>query len=477
VLSFLLFFNFGSIILLSLVPKELYLLPKRIALWSTNLLLGCAVVLWLKFNSCSAEFQFMELFSWFDTLNIYVVFGVDGISIFFLLLTLFIFPFCVLSVWENKEVKWLLVLILSIEFFLVLAFTVLDLFLFCLFFESLLIPMFFIILVWGGRERRIKAITYFFMYTVFGSVFLFSVLFLLFFEYQTTSYFVILTNVLDFKKQCLVWFLLFIVFAIKIPIFPFHIWLPEAHVEAPTVGSVILAGLLLKLGGYGMLRFLFLFENARLYFQPLVMTLCLLSILFASFMSLRQLDMKRIIAYSSIAHMNFALLGYFSNTIYGLVGGALLMVSHGLVSSALFLLIGVLYERHHSRSILYYGGLVQIMPLYSLIYIIFIISNFSFPGTSNFCGELLVFLGLGQNAYKSVLLIAGVSTFFGLLTSILLYNRLIFGNIKGKFLLCLSDLTRREFFLFLPLVVCNFILGFYPSPLISILFFSIKTLL
>lgn len=476
-LKLMLIINIIGIGSVALLPLEVYSLHKKWALFCTNCLLMCAVWFWIHFNAFTTEFQFIYIIKWLAHLNIHILFGIDGISLFFLLLTLLIFPFCILSIWEQSEAKPLLLLILFIEFFLICTFTVLDLFLFCVFFESLLIPMFYIILIWGGRERRIKALTYFFLYTVFGSIFLIFTLFILFFEFQSTSYFILLAHQMESYKQLLVWMLLFIVFAIKIPIFPFHIWLPEAHVEAPTVGSVILAGLLLKLGGYGILRFLFLLEEAKYFFKPLAMTLCLMSIFYASIMSLRQLDMKRIIAYSSIAHMNFALLGFFSNTIYGLIGGGLLMISHGIVSSALFILIGVLYDRHHSRSILYYSGLTQLMPLFSFFCLIFIISNFSFPGTSNFCGELLVFIGVGQGASKLILILSGFSTFFGLLTSIFMYNRIVFGNFKIQNIKSAIDLDRRELSLFLPLFWLNLLMGFYPNPIINTIYYSFKLII
>ncbi len=298
-------------------------------------------------------------------------------------------------------------------------------------------------------------------------MFLITALFLLYSEVHSTGFSSLLSNELQNSKQSVFWMLLFITFSIKIPMFPFHIWLPEAHVEAPTVGSVILAGLLLKLGAYGMLRFLFVFESARLEFQPYVLTICLISIFLASFIAIRQLDMKRIIAYSSIAHMNFALLGYFSNNLFGMTGGTLLMVSHGLVSSALFLLIGVLYERYHTRSVLYYGGLVTVMPLFATFFFMFTISNFSFPGTSNFIGELLVFIGLGLTPAKIVFMLGAVSTFFGLVYSLLLYNRVTFGNLKYLSIQKFTDITRREFAFLAVLLALSTAMGFLPNVLIE----------
>jgi len=226
-----------------------------------------------------------------------------------------------------------------------------------------------------------------------------------------------------------------------------------------------------------MFRFLFLLEIAKYYFQPFVLTLCLMSIFFASIMAIRQLDMKRIIAYSSIAHMNFALLGIFSYTIYGLIGGMLLMISHGLVSTALFLIIGVLYDRHHTRSFTYYSGITSVMPTFSFFFIIFILSNFSFPGSSNFCGEILIFVGLGQYVFKFILFWASLSTLLGLAVSILLYNRVMFGNLKFTANTVFKDLDRREFSLFLPLFYLNFLMGLYPNPLINTIYFSFKILL
>lgn len=423
--------------------------------------LGCGI--YSSFSLDRLQFQFVSATPWLPEVGIEINFGLDGISFVFVVLTAFLFPFCVLASWKLKNGKFMFINLLLIEFFLILTFTTLDLFLFCLFFESLLIPMFFIILLWGSRDRRIKALTYFVLYTLFGSIFLITALYLLYAEVQATSFSALMTSNLQSNKQNLFWMLLFITFSIKIPMFPFHIWLPEAHVEAPTVGSVILAGLLLKLGAYGMLRFLFAFDSARLSFQPYVLTLCLISIFIGSFIAIRQLDMKRIIAYSSIAHMNFALLGFFSNNLFGMAGGTMLMVSHGIVSSALFLLIGVLYDRYHTRSVLYYGGLVTVMPLFAALFFIFTISNFSFPGTSNFVGELLVFIGLGMPPAKIVFILGGVSTFFGLVYSLLLYNRVTFGNLKYLQIQKFTDVNRREFSVLIVLVMFSTAMGFWPN--------------
>lgn len=467
---------FFGIIGLILLPNNLNKFYKIFTLIITGLMFIISLLLWVNFNRYSLQFQYIVFFPWLPEYNINLILGLDGISLFFVLLTTFIFPVCVLAGWNLKNSKILIINLLLIEVLLILTFSVLDLFLFCLFFESLLIPIFFVIIYWGVRERRVKALTYFFIYTLLGSVFLILALFILYYETRSTSFLVLLTQPLRVETQLIIWILLFIVFSIKVPIVPWHIWLPEAHVEAPTVGSVILASLLLKLGGYGIVRFLFLFEEARFYYQPYVITLCVISILFSSIIAVCQLDIKKIIAYSSIAHINFALLGYFSNTIYGIIGGLILIISHGLVSGALFLLVGIIYDRHHTRLIYYYGGLVQAMPIFSTILFLFIISNFSFPGTSNFIGEFLVLVGLGVSGQKLLLLVVGVSIFLTLVYSIFFFNRVIFGNIKLQFIKTFSDISRREFFLLLPLLVLNIVFGLAPNLVISTTYIAVKNL-
>ncbi len=282
---------------------------------------------------------------------------------------------CILAGWKNImfNVKGFVLLFLFLEIFLLLIFSVLDLVLFYIFFESVLIPMFLIIGIWGSRERKIKASYFFFIYTLLGSLVMLLGILLILFETGTTNFLTLTSYQFSYDRQLLLWLMFFISFAVKLPVIPFHIWLPEAHVEAPTVGSVILAGVLLKLGVYGLVRFSFvLFPYANMYFIPFVYTISLISILYSSLTTLRQIDLKRIIAYSSVARMNFGLLGLFSNTIQGLIGGLFLSISHGFVASALFLCIGVLYDRHHTRLLKYYSGLSVIMPVFSLIFLFFL---------------------------------------------------------------------------------------------------------
>jgi len=406
--------------------------------------------------------------------------GIDGLSLLFIVLTTFIFFCTFLIVWRiTKRLKLLVVLLLMLELLLLLVFSVLDLFLFYIVFEIILLPMVLIILLWGSRARKIKASYYFFLYTLFGSLLMLVGIIFLYFEFGTTNLALLSCLLASDQKQVLLWMLFFFSFAIKVPMFPFHIWLPEAHVEAPTIGSVLLAGLLLKLGGYGFLRILLpLFPSATLYFQPFVLTLSGLGVVYSSLILLRQIDIKKIIAYSSVAHMNFAMLGLFSNTYLGIHGSLYLLVSHGFSSSALFLLAGVLYERHHTRLISYYGGLIQLMPLYGTFFFLFTIANFGFPGTSNFLGEFSIFLAVANKSFF-VFFCAGIGMFFSVIYSILLFNRILYGELKFYFLSFSfnQDLNKEEFIVLLLFAIVLVYFGIAPISILKLLTYPTVNLL
>lgn len=411
-----------------------------------------------------------------DMLCVLGIVDFDPLSAVFVLLTTFITPICILAGKNLSNQKNLLLTIFTIELLLCITFTASNLILFYICFEAILIPMFYLIIVWGSRSRKIKAAFYLFLYTAFGSIFFFISFALLYSEFSYFNFnnsFIYYLKFLqfnekrgyinfDFYRQLIIWFGFFITFAIKIPIFPFHIWLPEAHVEAPTIGSVILASLLLKIGGYGMIKFLMIFERATKFMQPFIYTVCLISIVYASFAALRQLDIKKIIAYSSIAHMNFVVLAIFTLTLDGLNGAIILMLGHGVVSGALFLLIGVLYERYHSRNLLYYGGLTHVMPLTSFLFFFFSISNFSFPGTANFIGEFLILKSVLQtNTLVTLILLASSICTVGY--SMFLFNRIFFGNLKTTYIETFTDIYRHEFYYFVPLIIMNLVIGLYPN--------------
>jgi NADH-quinone oxidoreductase subunit M len=397
----------------------------------------------------------------------------DGLSLTFLILTTFTVFITVLSVISSNKFqevpsyKGYFITIFLIEFFLIGAFLTTDTFLFYICFEGASLPMFFMIGIWGSGFRRIKASYYFFMYTFIGSLSMLIAICVISTVCPSTDVILLSRYQLLPQVQYAVWVLLFIFFAIKIPIFPFHIWLPEAHVEAPTEGSVILAALLLKLGGYGFIRFMLrICPDTIVYYSPLVYTMAILSIVYASLTAIRQVDIKRIIAYSSIAHMNMSILGIFSLNQEALSGAIFLMFGHGLVSAALFFLIGVLYKRYGTRSIYYFGGFTQVMPLFAFFFLFFSFANTGIPGTVNFVGEIIIFLGLCQSSFL-IFFIAGAGFILSVIYSIWLYNRVCFGNLQTEYFPIFSDLNYKEIAVLSLLLIPTLFLGVYPNPILG----------
>ena len=417
-------------------------------------------------SSLSLKLSNLLPLNFFLPINQFVIsFGIDGISLFFVLLTTFITPLCLLTSYKKGllQVKNYCLSLVLLEFFLIFSFVSVDLISFFIFFESILIPMFFLIGIWGSRERKIRASFFFFIFTLFGSVFLFFSIFILYYDVGTTNFNVLSKCHIDFDKELILWLFMYLAFSIKIPTIPMHIWLPEAHVEAPTAGSVILAGLLLKLGGYGFIRILLtIFSKSTFFFLPLTDTFAIISIIYASLTTIRQIDMKRIIAYSSVAHMNLVVLGIFSGNIQGIAGAIFLMIAHGIVSSALFFLIGVVYDKYGTRIIYYYGGLVQTMPLFATQLLFFCMANVGLPGTCNFVGELIVFVGLVERNFI-VLLISVTGIILSVLYTIFFCNRIIFGNSNVNYIFVYKDMSSRELAITFPLLFFTVFLGFYPD--------------
>jgi len=436
------------------------------------------VYIWAIFKKSTGTFQLVTENTWISTLTLNLNLGVDGISLFFIILTTLLTTLCILTSWNSIKfnLKEYLISFLVMEFFLIGVFCVLDLLLFYIFFESVLIPMFLIIGVWGSRERKIKASYFFFLYTLLGSVLMLLSILYIYNQVGTTDYEVLLTFSFSKIEQYVLWFTFFLSFATKVPMVPVHLWLPEAHVEAPTAGSVILAGVLLKLGTYGLIRFsLPLFPEASFYFSPMVYIFAAIGIVYTSFTAIRQSDFKRIIAYTSVAHMNLVILGIFSFNIIGIEGAILQSLSHGFVASALFLIIGVVYDRHGTRMVKYYGGLVHLMPIYTFIFLFFTMANIGLPGTSSFVGEFLILAG-SFKTNTSITFVGATGMVIGGCYSLWLFNRIVYGNIKTQYFNKFLDLTKREFMIFLPLMIGTLIIGLVPNIFLDSIHMSVNFL-
>ena len=472
ILSIIIFLPLVGVALLSLINSttangERNL--KQTALWVVCLNFIVSIAMLINFDQSDPNFQFTESYFWLNS-GISYHLGVDGISILLIILTTFLMPFCILASFESIKVslKEYLIAFLILETLMIGVFCSLDLVLFYLFFEGGLIPMFLIIGIWGG-ERRVYATFKFFLFTLAGSVFMLLAIIAIYMETGTTNITYLLQFDLAPSLQYIFWLAFFASFAVKIPMWPVHTWLPDANVEAPTAGSVILAGVLLKMAGYGFIRFsLGIFPIASNYFAPFIFTLSIIAIIYASLVALVQTDMKKLIAYSSVAHMGFVTLGIFTFTLQGIEGAIIQMLSHGIISAALFLCVGVVYDRIHTREIDRYGGLVNRMPIYAFAFMIFIMGSIGLPGTSGFVGEFLVLLSIfSVNTYFAVFATSGVV--LAAAYSLWLYRKVIFGSLIKDDLQDILDLSYREIIILFPLAFLTIFFGFYPQPLIDII--------
>jgi len=451
---------------------------RYVALWTSLITFIVSLSLWIGFERGTADFQFVEQANWIPGFNIAYHMGVDGISVLFVLLSTLLTPLCVIASWDaiKVRVKEYMIAFLVLETLMVGMFCALDFVLFYMFFEGVLIPMFLIIGIWGG-ERRVYAAFKFFLYTLTGSVLLLLALLAMYFEAGTTDIPTLLAYDFPQSMQPWLWLAFFASFAVKVPMWPVHTWLPDAHVEAPTAGSVILAGVLLKMGGYGFLRFsLPMLPDASLFFTPFIFTLSIIAIIYTSLVALAQEDMKKLIAYSSVAHMGFVTLGTFTVTQQGVEGALFQMLSHGVVSAALFLIVGVIYDRMHTRLIERYGGLVERMPAYALTFMIFMLASVGLPGTSGFVGEFLVLVGAFRVSTWAALLAAS-GMVLGAAYMLYLYRRVIFGILAKADLKAILDINRREVLVFAPLVALVFWMGVYPLSFLEIFSASVANLI
>ncbi len=451
---------------------------RNVALWTSLITFVLSLLLWFGFDTTTADFQFVQRVAWMPDFNIGYHVGIDGITLFFVLLSTFLTPLCILASWRaiKSRVKEYMISFLVLETMMVGVFSSLDFVLFYLFFEGTLIPMFLLIGVWGG-PHRVYAAFKFFLFTLFGSVLLLIAILTMYLVAGTTDIPTLMATDFPVDMQYWLWLAMFASFAVKVPMWPVHTWLPDAHVEAPTAGSMVLAGVLLKYGAYGFIRFsLPMLPEATAFFTPLILWLSVVAVIYTSLVALAQTDMKKLIAYSSVAHMGFVTIGVFTLTVQGIEGAIYQMLAHGIVSAALFLIVGVVYDRIHSRDIAAYGGLVHRMPSYSLIFMLFMLASIGLPGTAGFVGEFLVLVGVFQvNTWVAALAATGL--ILGAVYMLYLYRRVIFGTLTKDSLAAIKDMSLREIAMFAPLVILVIWMGIYPAPFLEVMHVSVANLI